>query len=85
MRYIPVRKSYPEEYCGWKQFTSESDDRINIKQNGEKCDMNQNSTRLIPVRDDFQTRVFGGPLFNFILMILVPLLYSFYQRAKPIK
>lgn len=78
MKYIPVRKSYLEEYCGWKQFTSESDGQINIKQNGEKCDMNQNLQSLIPMEDDFQTRILGRSLFNFILMIHVPLLYSFY-------
>lgn len=73
MKYILARKPYPEEYCGWKQSKSKSDGRINIKQNGEEYDINQNSLRLIPVKDDFETRVFGSPLPNFILMVLVPL------------
>ncbi len=84
IKYIPAREPYPEGYCGWKQFTSESDHWTNIKQNGDEYDMNQNPLRLIPVEDSFETPIFGNPLFNFavIILLLPAVVWFLYRRSK---
>ena len=84
IKYIPAREPYPKGYCGWKQFTSESDGWVNIKQNGDEYDMDHNPPKLIPVEDGFKTPIFGNPLFNFAVIILIPLaiVWFLYRRSK---